>query len=271
MAERPAGRRAAPAATGLAVAGLLAACGPAVVPGQAGGPFATTAPGPAASRSPNSPPPSSPPSSPPTPTPTPTVPPLTYDSISLNGSTLGFLSPAKTPGWAKTLYVGNSTLNRTYYDDPASGLHVTVEVDLPLPLTPLEHARELSLDKQTTEEGYRVLAVQPGPIGGATWAFTSTRSGPTSYVIDWFYDYPAFGAAILVQGPVAAKSLVKALWLDILGSAFVPTPYSTPTSSSGSGAAEPPESSGPDGPALPDHSDLPGSAGSPPGPEPTPG
>lgn len=260
MAECPrravlATRRAALAATGLAVATLLAACGPAVVPGAAGGPFATTAPSPVPTPSTTSGPPSPPatPSPTPTPTPTPTVPPLTYDSISLNGSTLGFLSPAKTPGWVKTLPVGNSTVNRTYYDDAASGLHVTVEVDLPLALTPLEHARELSLDKQTTEEGYRELAVQPGPAGGATWAFTSDKSGSTLYVIDWFYNYPAFGAAILVQGPVAAKALIKALWLDILGSAFVPTPYSTTQPSSGSPpeASELPESPDAQVPTLP--------------------
>lgn len=223
-----------PARRGLAVLGaavLLAACGPTVVAGTVGGPFATTAPSPsttASSPSPTSTGPTSPSPTPPSPTPTATVPPLSYDSISLNNSTLGFRSPGGSPPWVKTLAQGGYNVNRTFYDNAASGLHVTVEVDLPTHLTALEHARELDADKQTTEVGYRLLALGSGPLDGATWAFTSAKTPPTQYVIDWFCVYPAFGAAILVQGPVAAKALIKALWLEIVQSAYVPTPYSTP-------------------------------------------
>jgi hypothetical protein len=229
-------RRAAVVPIGV-VALLTAACGPTVVAGVAGGPFATSAPSVTPTPTPTTPTPTTPsatptpttPSPTPTPTPTPSVPPLSQDSISLNGSPLSFLSPGLVPGWVKRLGVGTTKQNRTFYDDAATGLHVTVEVDLPLGLTPLEHARELSLDKQTSEEGYRLLALGPGPLGGATWAFTSVSTGAAQYVIDWFYSYPAFDAAILVSGPAAAKPLIKALWLEIVRSASVPIPYYTPS------------------------------------------
>lgn len=159
------------------------------------------------------------------PTPTPTLPPLSGDTIPLNGSSLSFIAPVFVPGWLKTLGSTENGINRTFYDNAAKQLHITVEVDPPSGLTPLAHARALAAQFQEAHSSYHEFALGGGIDSGATWAWSYVSNGVTLYAIDWFRAFGPFDAAIEVYGPIADKPFIKALWRSIVDSAFTPAPY----------------------------------------------
>ncbi len=220
----PAGRTASPAAPPTSSTSRTPPASPSV--GASGSGSSTPSPAATASPSPTVSTASATPTASASPAPVPTVPPLVSDLTSLDGAFLLFLAPSPAAGWRKTLGTTVGQDIRTFYDDDAQSLHMIVEVVAPLGISPLAHARRLAAAERAREPGYAERVIGPGPAGGAVWAFTyPSASRGQRYGIDWFQVFPAFDAAVYVEGPEEAADVVRALWRAVVDSVTLPTPY----------------------------------------------